>query len=120
MGEHLNLHLQFLSLALSVSVSLGQALFEAQQRILAMNLAPGAEAADCIQQQELAALAILNCAWDDCNERATMRCRWCHHVPYCSLEHRNLNVERHGVECRARGSAVQLGDEVRREPGQHR
>ncbi len=81
--------------------SRGQALFEAQQQILAKSFVAGAEAADCIQQQELAALAILNCAWDGCNERATMRCPWCHQLPYCSLEHRDLSFERHGVECRA-------------------
>ena len=54
--------------------SRGQALFEAQQKILSMNLAAGAEAAVRIQQQELAALAILKSVWDGCNESATMRC----------------------------------------------
>ncbi len=97
MGEYLNLNLLHL-LSLSVSLSL----LEAQEQILVMNLAAGAEEADRIQQQELAALAILHYARNGCHERATMWCPWCHQVPYCSLEHRNLNFERHGDECRAR------------------
>jgi hypothetical protein len=82
--------------------SRGLALAEAQQQILAKNLAAGAEAADRIQRQELAALAMLTCAWDGCNGRATIRCPWCHQVPYCSEDHRDLNFEGHGLECRAR------------------
>ena len=82
--------------------SRGLALVEAQQDILAKNLVAGAEAADRIQRQELAALAMLTCAWDGCNGRATIRCPWCHQVPYCSEDHRDLNFEGHGLECRAR------------------
>ena len=90
MGEYLNLQSSnLLSLSLSLFLS-------------AKSLTAGAEAADRIPHQELAALAILTCVWKGCNERATIRCPWCHQVPYCSLEHRNLNFERHGVECRAR------------------
>ncbi len=88
----------------------GLALVEAQEQIWAKSLAAGAEAADRIQQQELAALAILTCKCNGCNERATMRCPWCHQVPYCSLEHRKLNFDHHRVECRARA----LVDERRR------
>ena len=69
MGEYLNLHLQSLSLSLSLLRNARASTFEAQQHILAMNLAAGAEAADRIQQQELAALAILHSARDGCNER---------------------------------------------------
>ncbi len=75
----------------------GQALVEAQEQILAKNLTAGAEAGDRIQQPELAALAIMTCAGNGCNERATMSCPWCHQIPYCSLEHRHLNFEPHGV-----------------------
>ena len=83
--------------------SRGQALLEAREQILAKSMRVGAEAADRSLRQERAALEILTCAWDDCNERATMRCPRCHQVPYCSPEHRDLNFELHGVECRARG-----------------
>ncbi len=82
--------------------SRGQALLEAREQILAKNMRAGAEAADRILRQERAAFEILTYAWDDCNERATMRGPWCHQVPYCSLEHRDLNFQCHGVECRAR------------------
>jgi hypothetical protein len=82
--------------------SRGQALLEAREQILAKSMRAGAEAADRSLRQERAALEILTCAWDDCNERATMRCPWCHQVPYCRLEHRDLNFDLHGVECRAR------------------
>ncbi len=82
--------------------SRGQALLEARKQILAKSMRAGAEAADRILRQERAALEILTCAWDGCNERVTMRCRWCHEVPFCSPEHRALNFELHGVECRAR------------------
>ena len=68
----------------------------------AKSMMAGAEAADRILRQERAALEILTFAWDGCNERAPMRCPWCHQVPYYSLEHRDLKFERHGVECRAR------------------
>jgi hypothetical protein len=80
----------------------GQALLEAQEPMLAKSLAAGEEAADCNQQQELAALAMLTRPWNGYNERATMRCAWCHQVPYCSLERRELNFELHGVDSRAR------------------
>ncbi len=80
----------------------GLALVEAQEQNLAKSLAAGAEAADRIQQQEFAAFAILTCAWNGCNERATMRCTWCHQVTYCGLEYQNLNLERHGVKCLVR------------------
>ncbi len=94
----------------------GPPLLEAQESMMAKSLAAGAEAADCNQQQELAALATLTWAWDGYNERATMRCPWCHQVPYCSLEHRELNFELHGVDSRAsamyrkRGAASQGRD----------
>jgi hypothetical protein len=50
--------------------------------------------ADRIIQQERDALQILTCAWDGCNERATMSCPcpWCHQVPYCSRENQDLNL----------------------------
>ena len=86
MGEYLNLQIFKSSISLSVEDNLtiarlatliqkrsggltsrGLALAEAQQQILAKNLAAGAEAADRIQRQELAALAMLTCAWDGCN-----------------------------------------------------
>jgi hypothetical protein len=82
--------------------SRGQALLEAREQILAKSMMAGSEAADRILRQERAALEILSCAWDDCNERVTMRWPWCHQVPYCIPEHRDLNYELHGVECRAR------------------
>ena len=82
--------------------SAGQALLEAREQILAKSMRAGAQAADRILRQERAALEILTCAWDDCNEKVTMRCPWCHEVPYCSLEHRDRHFELHGVECRAR------------------
>ncbi len=82
--------------------SRGKALLEAREQMLAKSMRAGAEAADRILRQERAALEILNCALDDCNYRATMRCPWCDEVPYCSPEHRDLNLESHGVECRAR------------------
>ncbi len=82
--------------------SRGQALLEAREQILAKRMRAGAEAADRIMRQDRAAFEILTCAWDGCNERVTMRSPWCHQVPYCSLEHRDLNFELHGVECRAR------------------
>ena len=78
-----------------------QALFEAQEYFLAKNITARAEAADRIQQPELAALAILTCAWDGCNLRATVRCPWCRQEPYCSLEHQILNHETHRAGCRA-------------------
>ena len=82
--------------------SRGQALLEAREQIVAKSMRAGAEAANRSLRQERAALEILTCAWDDCNERATMRCPWCHQVPYCRLEHRDLNFNLHGVDCRAR------------------
>jgi hypothetical protein len=82
--------------------SRGQAILEAQEQILSKSLAAGAEGADRIQRPELAALAILTCAWDGCNERATIKCPWCHQVAYCGLDHQFLHMEAHGVECRAR------------------
>ena len=94
MGEYLNLqNLQSLSLSLSLSL---------REQIVAKSMRTDAEAADRILRQERAALEILTFAWDGCNERAPMRCPWCHQVPYYSLEHRDLNFELHGVEYRAR------------------
>ncbi len=90
--------------------SRGLALAEAQQKILAKNLAVGAEAADHIQRQELAALAMLTCAWDGCNGSATIRCPWCH------LRDTDLSA---GPE-RCTGREAQRADEWRREQGQHR
>jgi hypothetical protein len=77
-----------------------QALLEAREQILAKSMRAGAVAAERILRQERAALEILTCACDACNERVTMRCQWCHEVPYCSPKYRNLNFEVHGVECR--------------------
>ncbi len=57
--------------------SRGQALLEAREQILAKSMRAGAEAADRSVRQERAALEIQTCAWDDCNERTTMRCPWC-------------------------------------------
>ena len=84
--------------------SAGQALLEAREQILAKSIRAGAEAADRILRQERAALEILTCAWDDCNERATMRCPWFHQLSYCSLEPRDVKFELHGVECWARAT----------------
>ncbi len=58
--------------------SRGQALLEAREQILAKSMRAGVEAADRILQQKRAALEIRTCAWNGCNERATMRCPWCH------------------------------------------
>ena len=109
MGEYLNIQSSNL---LSLS-----------EQILAKSMRAGAEAADRILRQARAALEILTCAWDDCNERATMRCPWCHQVPYCRLEHRDLNFDLHGVSAgleQCTGRVAQLVVEEKREPGQHR
>ncbi len=82
--------------------SRAQALLEAREKIVAKSMRAGAEAADRILRQERDALEILTCKWDGCNERATIRCPWCHQVPYCSEDHQGFNVDGHGLECRAR------------------
>jgi hypothetical protein len=82
--------------------SRGRVLLEAREQIVAKSMRAGEETADRILRQERAALEILTCVWDGCNERATMKCPWCHEVPYCSLEHRDLHFQRHRVQCRAR------------------
>ncbi len=48
--------------------SQGQALLEAREQMLAKRMRAGPEAANRILAQECAAVAILTCAWDGCNE----------------------------------------------------